>query len=315
MCREGLGSFLKELDLADEVIEIKKNDKKSYSEAILKLRSFEFENIFSPHESFRTAWTVSKLRAQRTFGFKRWWNGWAFTNRVVRPLGLPEVLRQMALLQSISNEVYTFFSTPKNTLDFQSKNGQSSTPIPDWLSMKKNFAEKPPAQLKNVSTKRVVIAPGSQWSTKRWTIEGFSSLGQSFRKHGYEVVIVGAESEKEICDRVAKGIDGSQNLCGKTTLYELLSLLKTSTCLIVNDSGVMHMASVAGLPSVAIFGPTTLELGYRPWQNHAKVIEKNLSCRPCGKHGHQTCPIGTHECMKSISSSEVIEAAHSLTRS
>jgi heptosyltransferase-2 len=77
--------------------------------------------------------------------------------------------------------------------------------------------------------------------------------------------------------------------------------------LICNDSGLMHLASVAGLPTVAVFGPTTIALGYRPWQNQARVVERELFCRPCGKHGHVRCPLNTHECMKSISESQVLK--------
>jgi heptosyltransferase-2 len=70
----------------------------------------------------------------------------------------------------------------------------------------------------------------------------------------------------------------------------------------------MHLAATSETPSVVIFGPTILEFGFRPWQDRVFVVETHgLACRPCGKHGHKKCPIGTHICMKQISKDEVLE--------
>jgi heptosyltransferase II len=63
-----------------------------------------------------------------------------------------------------------------------------------------------------------------------------------------------------------------------------------------------------GIPTVAVFGPTTLDLGYRPWQNRALVVQKDLECRPCGKHGAAKCPLGTHACMKTVRPPDVLTA-------
>lgn len=69
------------------------------------------------------------------------------------------------------------------------------------------------------------------------------------------------------------------------------------------------MAAVVGLPTVAVFGPTTLDLGYRPWQSRAIVVQNNLlDCRPCGLHGAQRCPLGHHQCMKDLKVERVIQA-------
>jgi len=56
-----------------------------------------------------------------------------------------------------------------------------------------------------------------------------------------------------------------------------------------------------GTPLVSIFGPTTPSQGYTPWNKKSRVVEIPLDCRPCGAHGHNKCPIGTHDCMKKIS--------------
>ena len=70
------------------------------------------------------------------------------------------------------------------------------------------------------------------------------------------------------------------------------------------------MAASVNTAVVVIFGPTTLELGFRPWSNNSKIVQNsNLNCRPCGKHGHQVCPLGHHHCMINIKADSVIKAA------
>ena len=95
---------------------------------------------------------------------------------------------------------------------------------------------------------------------------------------------------------------------------QLVDMFTQGTALVCNDSGAMHAAAAAGLPTVAVFGPTVLAQGFRPWQNQAMVVQRRLECRPCGKHGSDKCPIGTHACMEGIEAGEVLEALESLIK-
>ena len=61
----------------------------------------------------------------------------------------------------------------------------------------------------------------------------------------------------------------------------------------------------AQVPTVAIFGPTTKELGFFPYGAGHIVVERNMECRPCGLHGAKECPLGHFRCMKDISAEEV----------
>jgi len=58
-------------------------------------------------------------------------------------------------------------------------------------------------------------------------------------------------------------------------------------------------------PVVEIYGSTVPAFGFYPYGDGHLIIEKNLSCRPCGIHGHQKCPLGHFRCMKEISAEEV----------
>jgi len=64
------------------------------------------------------------------------------------------------------------------------------------------------------------------------------------------------------------------------------------------------------VPTLAIFGPTTRELGFFPYGDGHRVMEvKDLPCRPCALHGGRKCPHGHFKCMKDISPDTVFENA------
>ncbi|MDZ4661596.1 MAG: glycosyltransferase family 9 protein [Pseudomonadota bacterium] len=287
LCRYGFGDFFLHHKLVDRVFEVKKGIRSNWQEVSHQLSQLKFERIISPHQSFRTARLVFKLNAKEKTGFKRFWNFLAFNQRVRWRKDLPEALRLLTLIKDVR-------------------------PNQDYLKMTNEIPQESSLQLESDVGSRepiVFLAPGSEWATKRWGIEGYTQVAKYFLDKGFAVKVIGTQSEIHLAEIILASAKGCENLCGKTTLSELYDLFRKGKLLISNDSGAMHMAAVAGLPVLAIFGPTVLSLGYRPWTPNALVVQKELSCRPCGLHGSQKCPIGTHECMKGIEPKKVIDAA------
>ncbi len=299
-----------------------------------------------PHESFRSAWITRQIRAQKKIGFYKWWNGWAFDTRVARPMVLPEVLRVSYILTGLAqisklssseaeNSVYKMAGLLKNRLDKKISdkrfhNLSERQLIRYWphkIEEDFNLYVQPAPELERslilklrLMRPYVVVAPSSQWATKRWTDEGFTQLIQLLTERGLNVYLVGAKSETEHCLKIegaassfAKHVE-VRSLAGQTDLVTLHALLAMAEVVVTNDSGPMHMAAAAGRPVVGIFGPTTINLGYRPWSDQSQVVQVNLPCRPCGAHGHNKCPIGTHDCMKKISAAQVMTAVDELQR-
>ena len=301
LCRKHLGDFFLKTKLADQVLEFDKgkDSKNSWQKVRDTLRQSHFEWVFCPHESLRSARLVWELSASHKVGFKKPWNFLVFKKRWPRPMHLPEALRQLSLLQGVDEEISLELNALIKNKSFNLSLMQGQE-IPHWASM--GLADQ-----ESQREKTIFLAPGSVWATKRWTEEGFVEVAIEMQKRGYQVTWVGAPDEKEICDRLQIQVEGSDNLAGKTSLYELYEAFKKGSALVANDSGAMHMASVAGLPTVAVFGPTILDFGYRPWNEKAEVVQKSLDCRPCGTHGAKRCPIGTHECMTSVSAREVVK--------
>jgi ADP-heptose:LPS heptosyltransferase len=62
-----------------------------------------------------------------------------------------------------------------------------------------------------------------------------------------------------------------KNFCGKLNLIEVAAHLKKCKIFIGNDSGLMHIASASGIPTLGLFGPS-LESRYAPRGNNAHYI-------------------------------------------
>src|SRR5437667_450829 len=68
-------------------------------------------------------------------------------------------------------------------------------------------------------------------------------------------------------------------------------------------------AGARGVPVVGVFCATTPALGYGPWGPRAAVVEADLACRPCARHGGRRCPRGTEDCMRLVAPAAVLAAA------
>lgn len=310
VCRQGLSNLIEPLNLVDTVLEVKKNDKISYQNLQKSLKQKKWDYVFCPHESFRSALLVNSLNAKTKVGFKKWWNAFIFNQRVPREMRLPDALRQASLLNPVcqkQQELFLDFTQSRdawNPVERDKAVEFSSMELPDWASMK----IEPGASLKPsfvVRPKSAFIFPGSVWATKRWTEEGFVGVAKELVADGYYVYWMGSPDEASLCEKLAEQVEESESLAGKVSLLDSYLALTQGEVLISNDSGSMHMGSMAGIPTLAIFGPTVLDIGYRPWQKRAIVVQKSLECRPCGLHGHQRCPLGHHRCMREISAAEV----------
>lgn len=160
---------------------------------------------------------------------------------------------------------------------------------------------------KNINKKIVVIAPGSKWFTKRWPTEYFREVIKKLEKReDTVVVVVGGKEERLLNIPLAeKSID----LRGMTTLLELAEVIKRAAVILTNDSSPIHIASAfSNVRIIAIFGPTTKDLGFFPWSKNSEVLQvEDLECRPCSLHGGDSCPKKHFKCMVDIKPEVVLE--------
>ncbi len=150
------------------------------------------------------------------------------------------------------------------------------------------------------------LHPGSVWATKRWPVEYFAAVGARALRHGARVLLFAGPGEEEVAAEVRRRMEaetdgtGLIDLSGKLALAQLAARIARLSCYLTNDSGPMHLSWAQRVPTVAVFGPTVRNLGFFPRGERSTVFEEAVSCRPCGLHGPQECPLGTHECMRRV---------------
>lgn len=102
------------------------------------------------------------------------------------------------------------------------------------------------------------------------------------------------------------------NLAGRTSLVELIALIRDSQLVVSVDSGIMHLAAWAGTPLVALFGPETPGL-YGPLSPRSRAITAGLPCSPClSVAAEKVTRCRDNQCMKRIAPDRVAWACREL---
>ena len=162
------------------------------------------------------------------------------------------------------------------------------------------------------------MAPGAEYGpAKRWPVERFIAAAQEIQKRTNCVwLIFGGANDAQIAGQIESAIRHSSfviwNLCGRTSLRELMALLKLCRVLLTNDSGPMHVAAALGTPVVALFGSTTPELTGPglPGDLRHRLLQSGAPCSPCFR---RECPID-FRCMTGINVENVVAAIIEATR-
>lgn len=161
----------------------------------------------------------------------------------------------------------------------------------------------------------VCLAPGAGFTTKRWLPEYFTDVARCLiDEKKAQIILLGNEKDRVITREIAGCIGSSAiDLAGQFDLMETACALAHADLLISNDTGLMHLATALKIKTVAIFGPTTKELGFYPVSPLATVVENlELNCRPCTHIGSNKCPKRHFRCMKDIEPEKVFKAAINL---
>ena len=113
----------------------------------------------------------------------------------------------------------------------------------------------------SVAPDAVVVHPGASVAQRRWRVDGFADVARQLAVH-HRVVVTGSADERDLAMTVAKGagLPESAVLAGELDLAELAALVADAGLVVANDTGVAHLATAYGTPSVVLFGPTPPEL-------------------------------------------------------
>jgi len=164
----------------------------------------------------------------------------------------------------------------------------------------------------------VAFAPGGaknvlhEDAIRRWPIKHYVSLAEKLIENDIRVVLTGAPDDAWVRD----SFDGLPviDFIGETNLIELIALYHACDVVVTHDSGPLHLAGLAGIPLVALFGPTN-PYEKVPRDKRTEILwgGENLACRPC-YDGRAYADCCDNLCLKLIKPETVFETVTAILK-
>jgi ADP-heptose:LPS heptosyltransferase len=123
----------------------------------------------------------------------------------------------------------------------------------------------------------LALAPAANWLGKTWPLERFSRVAMRLLDpegpmKGGRLMVLGGPEDAKLARELKDVVMRNQfiNLTENVDLLTAYACLKRARLFIGNDSGTMHLAAAAGIPTLGLFGPSD-ERHYGPWGVDTRV--------------------------------------------
>lgn len=163
--------------------------------------------------------------------------------------------------------------------------------------------------------KYICIAPFTNWAERQYPADQMCCVVDSLLKN-WPVVLVGGQHPDEMDMAAVLARRGAINLVGKTTIQQTGGIVVRAKLFIGNDSGLSHMAFLAGTPSLVVFGCVSGQQRIPLDPILAKKVTilgagKSCSYFPCYDGFNKPCCRNQERylCLKQISPELVIDSA------
>ena len=160
----------------------------------------------------------------------------------------------------------------------------------------------------------LALMPGAAFGrSKQWPPSRFAAVADRYAAAGWQAWLFGSSGDRPLAREVIRAASSPiADLCGRTSLADVVDLMSLTSFAVTNDSGLMHVAAAVGCPLVAVYGATSpdytppMTVPFASW-----ILWRNLECSPCWK---KTCRYGHYRCLTDISAQEVYTAARKVER-
>lgn len=154
----------------------------------------------------------------------------------------------------------------------------------------------------------VAMMPGAEYGpAKQWPAAYYAQLAVELGRLGIRSWIIGSKKEQPLGEQIVDASNGAAiNLCGLTSLVDVIDLAHEARAVVCNDSGPMHIAAAAGARVVAIYGSSTPD-HTPPMTDTAAIHYRRLSCSPCfERHCPLKPPAEAMACLNGIHPDQVL---------
>jgi heptosyltransferase-1 len=163
----------------------------------------------------------------------------------------------------------------------------------------------------------VVNASPGKGGNKGWPVERFTSALQQIAEAGIPIVLVGAGSDALISQEICAQLPQSADLTGKTSLLQLVEILRLCRLHLCGDTGSAHIAAAVGTRVVSLFGRSN-PARLAPYGNENWVVHRRDRCTDACRRFHERAPLNAPQkclrpppqCMPAIDVETVVETVH-----
>jgi ADP-heptose:LPS heptosyltransferase len=161
--------------------------------------------------------------------------------------------------------------------------------------------------------KLIILNPAGSFVTKCWPLDHFIGFANSWIDNvdaNVQFLILGTELVREKARYLKEKLrDKIINLVEKTTPSDAFTILEKTELVISEDSGLMHMAWVAQVPVVALFGSTKSVWSKPIGEFSVSLDSSDLDCGECAQ---PSCRFGDVHCLTRHTPDFVIKIAREL---
>jgi heptosyltransferase-2 len=161
----------------------------------------------------------------------------------------------------------------------------------------------------------VILNPAGAFTSRQWPLENYVAFSKLWlnRQPSCQFLVLGLGSLKQKSDALKKELgDHLIDMTGVTSSTEAFAIVKLSLLVLTEDSGLMHMSWVQGVPTVALLGSTP---SY--WSSPLGPWSKTFSSAdlPCGDCFSEVCKFGDVHCLTRYSPRQIADEAEGLLKS
>ena len=289
-----------------------------------KLRAEKFDLALVLPNSPRSALEVFLAGIPRRIGYSRSWRNFFLTQAVAARAGAVKMQKRSVaeiktLVAGNSESRIQNPEIPKSAhqafeyLQLVTVLGANAEPLSPQLAVTPDEVALAKAKfgLDKISAPVFGLNPGAEYGpAKRWPVEKFIAVALEIQQRtNCTWLIFGGKNDSTTAAQIHASLitrHPSLNLAGKTSLRELMALLKICRVVLTNDTGPMHVAAALGTSVVVPFGSTSPELTGPglPGDARHRLLKSDAPCSPCFL---RECPID-FRCMNDISVKHVVEA-------
>ena len=149
-----------------------------------------------------------------------------------------------------------------------------------------------------LDTSRPVVGmmPGAEYGpAKCWPLEHFTELARLLDEAGFAVWVLGSDKDAAAGGEISAA-GHATNLCGRTSLEDVIDILALCQQVVSNDSGLMHVAAAVGCHVHGIYGSSSPRFT-PPLTVERHIHHLDLDCSPCFE---RECPLGHLNCLTNI---------------